>query len=122
MAINTITLDLASKSLDALWERSNVISNNIANVDTAGFKQQSVSFEDTLSSAINGGNLTQSEVNGLSPQVVTEQGTVGTNGNGVDMDAQMVELARNSLQYNYMTRATSGSLTMLRSAAAEGRS
>ncbi|MDR3645595.1 MAG: flagellar basal body rod protein FlgB [Clostridia bacterium] len=120
-AIDSLTLDLAGKSLDALWERSNVISNNIANSDTANYKEKSVSFENELSSALGDGSLTQSELNGITPQVVTNQGSMDANGNSVDVDSQMVELTRNQLQYTYMSKAAASSLDMLRNAASEGR-
>ena len=32
-------VDLLQKGLDASWLRNQVIANNIANVDTAGFKK-----------------------------------------------------------------------------------
>ncbi len=34
------------KALDASWKRNEVIAQNIANVDTPGYKRKSVSFED----------------------------------------------------------------------------
>ena len=36
---------LIQKTLDASWMRNEVITNNIANVDTPGYKSKSVSFE-----------------------------------------------------------------------------
>lgn len=120
--VSLLTTDVANKSLDALWERANVISNNIANADTPGFKEQAVTFEDTLAQALGGGTLTQSVVNAVSPQVTTVLGTEDSTGNSVDMDSQMVELARNQLQYSYMEKGLSAQLTMLQSAASDGRS
>jgi flagellar basal-body rod protein FlgB len=120
--INTLTLNLANKSLDALWTRANVISQNIANADTPGYTQQDVSFEAMLSDALDDNSLSEIELSAITPEVAAKPGTVDANGNSVDMDSQMVELARNQLQYSYMRKALSDGLIMLRNAASEGRS
>ena len=39
------SLSLMTKALDGLWKRQEVISNNLANVDTPGYKSQYVTFE-----------------------------------------------------------------------------
>ena len=39
------------KALDAAWMRNEAISNNIANVNTPGFKKSYVRFEELLSDA-----------------------------------------------------------------------
>ena len=36
------SLSLMTKALDGLWKRQEVISNNLANVDTPGYKSQYV--------------------------------------------------------------------------------
>lgn len=120
--VTLLTTDVANKSLDALWERANVISNNIANADTPGFKEQEVSFEDTLAQALNGGELTQNMVDAVNPTVTSVLGSTDSTGNSVDMDSQMVELTRNQLQYSYMEKGLTDQLSMLQSAASDGRS
>jgi flagellar basal-body rod protein FlgB len=120
-SINLVTMDLANKSLDALWTRANTISNNISNSDTPNYKAKDVTFESSLSDALKNNTLSESQLNNITPQVVTVNGTVDANGNSVDMESQMVELTRNQLQYNYMQKAISGQLDMLKSAATEGK-
>ena len=39
-------IGLTEKVLDYLWGRQNITLNNIANVDTPGFKAQYVTFEE----------------------------------------------------------------------------
>lgn len=119
---NSLTLDIANKSMDALWQRANVISNNISNADTPGYKEKNVTFEDALANAINSGSISANTLNSIEPQVVDVQGAEDTTGNSVDMENQMVQLAKNQLQYSYMEKSENDSLSMLRSAASEGRS
>lgn len=120
--INSLTLDIANKSMDALWQRANVISNNISNADTPGYKEKNVTFEDALASAVNSGGISANTLNSIEPQVFEVQGSEDTTGNSVDMENQMVQLAQNQLQYSYMEKSENDSLNMLKSAASEGRS
>ena len=38
-------INVLDKAADASWIRENAIANNIANVDTPGYKRQDVQFE-----------------------------------------------------------------------------
>ncbi len=49
MLFDTAATNVAEASLDSLWTKTQVIANNMANVDTPGFKASSVTFEQTLS-------------------------------------------------------------------------
>jgi flagellar basal-body rod protein FlgB len=49
--------NILEKTLDATWKRNEVISNNIANVDTPQFKRSNVSFEDELNKALDSSDL-----------------------------------------------------------------
>jgi flagellar basal-body rod protein FlgB len=120
-SIDSIVTDIGTKSLDALWMRSNAISDNISNQDTPGYSAKTVNFEDQLSSALSGGSITESELSGINPVESQAQGTYGADGNGVDIEQQMVELTQNQLQYSYMERAVSDNLGLLMTAAREGR-
>lgn len=120
-AINLLSLDVGTKAVGALWERSNAISDNIANADTPGYRTKSVSFETQLSQALADNHLDSGELSGISPQLQTDEGDISlSDGNGVDMETQMVELMRNQLQYNYLTRGVSDQLSMLKTAAGGG--
>jgi flagellar basal-body rod protein FlgB len=120
-AIGSLASDIGVKALDAMWMRANVISNNIANADTDNYKAKSVNFEDQLSAALSNGSITESELDNINPQIVEDPGTYGANGNGVDIENQMIELTRNQLQYSYLERGVSDNLGLLMTVANEGR-
>ena len=40
-------INVLNRAADAAWQRNEAISNNIANVDTPGYKRQDVAFEGT---------------------------------------------------------------------------
>jgi len=104
--------DCLKTGLDATWLRNEVISNNIANADTPGFKVSEVAFEDILVSAISSGDLELkttradhipkpgSDLGDIEPEIVTAGNTsYRMDENNVDIEAQMVSLSQNSLQY-----------------------
>lgn len=120
-SIGMLSMDVGTKAISALWQRSNAISDNIANADTPGYQQKSVSFENQLSQALSDDHLDTNELSSVSPQLQVESGTNSSaDSNGVDMETQMVELMRNQLQYSYLTRGVSNQLSLLKTAASNG--
>lgn len=106
------TADYLQNGMRATWLRNEVISNNIANADTPGFKVSEVKFEDILISAISPGSLELkttreghiekpvSDLSGVEPEIITSEDTsFRMDENNTDIEAQMVALAQNSLQY-----------------------
>lgn len=138
-----------SRGLDAASLRQEVISDNIANVDTPGFKASRVSFEDELRRALQGlegsppadgrgsppavrlvGTHPGHIVAGhqprgpaeIRPRIVTDTASSMRNdGNNVDVEAQMAELAENTVLYNALVRQISAQFANLRTAINEGR-
>lgn len=123
--LNTPLMNILEKSLDASSLRHKVLSNNIANVDTPDFKRSDVDFNQVLGEVMGQatGELplkvsserhlqkTQFNNNG----VVEDQGTAyRTDGNNVDIDREMVNVAENGIYYNSITRAISAQLSHLR--------
>ena len=111
------SVDLLEKGLNASWLRNEVIGNNIANVDTPGYKAKGVEFENLMASAMGteGSGLKLSTTDdghisktgkGLSnvePEVVQDASTSETlDDNNVDMETQMAALAKNSIEYYTM--------------------
>lgn len=100
-------------ALDGLSMRQNVIADNIANVDTPGFRATSVDFESSLRSAIAGGDLDASNVSASTSPTDTP---VGPNGNNVDLRKETLSAMQSQFQYQMMTRAVSDRHSLLRSA------
>ncbi|MDN5330954.1 MAG: flagellar basal-body rod protein FlgB [Tepidanaerobacteraceae bacterium] len=126
---------LLKKYMDAKWLRHEVLANNIANVDTPNFKRSSVVFEDLLQKYIkeNSSRLPLSTTSDkhirnawpvieLKPKVVVQNDrTFRNDGNNVDIDKEMVELAQNALSYNILAEQVQRQFSLLRSAITEGR-
>lgn len=125
---------LLEKSLDYLWIKNEVISNNIANVNTPGYKRYNVRFSDYLSTERSkfsiGSYLKDSKFLPIgkdrkyivAPQVIRENNTsMRKDGNNVDIDVENAELAKNSINYNVVASQLSKELSIIKQAINEGR-
>jgi flagellar basal-body rod protein FlgB len=122
--LDTKSFTVLQKSLDALWTKQKVISSNIANLDTPGYKSRSVIFEDVLNNAlsIKDDSGFQKRIDSISPKIVRNDSTsMREDGNNVDIDEQSIELTRLMIQYEYMSKAFSSDISRLKYAINEGR-
>jgi len=117
---------LLEKGLDAIVRKNDVISGNIANIDTPGYKAKRIDFESVFQNALSNG-LSDDAVSlddpaAFTPRVYEEQGTsLRLDGNNVDIDQEMADLAKNSILYNTMTYAISRELMQLKVVITEGK-
>ena len=101
-------VNILDKAADASWLRNEAISNNIANVDTPGYKRQDVAFESVLKKAL-GSNRYQSmdskveaaKSKNLDVRTYTDYSNYSyrLDGNNVDIENENVMLAENQLKY-----------------------
>lgn len=117
--LDSVSINAMNKDLDGLWARQQAISNNLANVETPGYKAQTVSFEDQLQAQLSNKSATEKETanNIKNIQPVTTESTDETfrlDGNGVDLEAENVEMARTQYNYMYTLRAMTDSFSRLK--------
>lgn len=127
--------DLLQKGLEASWARNSVIRNNIANAETPGFKTSDVEFEELFAEALDSsgfvGRKTREkhidiggtpDIDSISYRVVSSGDTsMRMDENNVDIEAENVKLAQNSIQYNTIMSKLNSDLRRLRLAITEGR-
>lgn len=99
------------------WLRQTLLTNNIANADTPGYRREDVNFQATLRGALEGGEGALANVQ-FSPE--TQPGTAGPAGNGVNVDEESSQLAENGLDYQAMTQVLGARDAILRSAMGVG--
>ena len=107
------------KSLDATWLRNDVISQNIANADTPGYKRKEVQFEEFLSSELKNSRITsgKSRISGSGDIRITEDHknySYRLDGNNVDIEQEMAQMAMNTLRYNTLIQRMSGQFSKIR--------
>jgi len=128
------TMGLLERGLDTASQRNAVIANNLANVDTPGFKRSEVLFEEELRKALTRkdgitGVVTHEKhipigcrhIPEVTPKTVLRNDTTMRNdGNNVDIDREMAAMAKNSIMYAALAQELNGEFQKLKSAI-EGR-
>lgn len=132
--LNSISFQRLQTGIDAATLRQSALANNVANVDTPGFKRSDVSFESLLQQEEKGIKSTlnakttnprhiQFGSSGSVPTPITQTDTetsMNNNENNVDIDREMALSAENQLRYNSYVSLINNQITMMRSAI-EGR-
>lgn len=113
------------KDLDVGGLRQRVIANNLANVNTPGFKKSFVSFEEQLQTELNKKGLTLKTTHArhlgavkhpaeVEPKVVRVTNTSLTpDGNNVNIDEEMVNTAAVLVKYNTSATALEGHYALI---------
>ncbi len=113
---------LLEKVIGASVIRHKVIANNIANVNTPGYKRLDISFENELKAALKGNGNT--DITAVKPKVVvaknTEKTSLRNDGNNVNAEEEVSELVKNALSYNVFVQLMSKKFAMLKTAIGGG--
>ncbi len=115
-------------ALNGLALRQEVIGQNLANVDTPGYRALSVSFEDALRRAMKDETNIRLKTNhplhlgASTPEVLFQVrpragGVLRADGNNVDIDVEMSQMVETGIRYQALTQAVSKKLLLLKSIA-----
>lgn len=125
-------IDVLNRALNYSAQKQKVISQNIANVDTPNYKAKDVSFQayfqDALGQSIqayrtdprhldfsgNGSDNSQAIVNRPNVQY-------NSNGNSVDMDQEMSDLATNQIYYDALVEQVNSKFATLQNVIRGGK-
>jgi flagellar basal-body rod protein FlgB len=133
-------MDLVQKSLDAAALEHQAISDNLANVDTPGFKRSEVLFPEKLKKALEAKKAQQDgfvlartdpkhlpeqpsqDLSEINPELeVQSQTSLRNDQNNVDIDVEMAKLAQNTVVYQALAQITANQFAELKSAIREGK-
>jgi len=119
-------IDVLNSAANSTWLRNEVISSNIANVDTPNYKRKDVSFATYLNSALGGTDNTTStltqrvkniDLSNVNSKVYTDNSDLSyrSDGNNVDIETENVELASNQIMYNALIDSMSNEFSRMKS-------
>ncbi|GJL78107.1 MAG: flagellar basal body rod protein FlgB [Nitrospinaceae bacterium] len=123
---------MMKKSLDFNSTRHLLISNNISQMDTPGYKAHDVDFKSQLREAV--GSKSQlnlrtthenhygpgmAAVKGITPLPYEQDHLAKSNGNNVNIDYEMAKLAENQIDFNAVTQFMMKRGSTVRSAVTE---
>ncbi|MEZ0369389.1 MAG: flagellar basal body rod protein FlgB [Candidatus Sericytochromatia bacterium] len=125
--------EIMHQALDGLSARQRVISHNLANADTPGYKAREVRFEDTIKSkirALSGENvdLAQTDPRHISLNQDDQRhytihemmGQMRNDRNGVDMEQEVTRMAHAQMTYAAVSQQLAGSFAGLKYVISEG--
>lgn len=115
MSLTIPQADLLERLMDVASLRHRVITQNLANVNTPGYRQQEVAFEDAFARAL--GKRGEKGALGVAPRIVEGHGNPPRqDGNTVDLDKEVGSLNKNSMLFGMATQMLMSRLNMMRSA------
>ena len=115
--IETPTMQRLEHFLDLVTFRHELISSNLANVDTPGYRTQDIDFESEMRRAEQ-----RLEDSPVSPHVQEVKGLIERpDGNNVSLERETLALARVQLQYRAGVELLRNEIHMLQSAINEGK-
>ena len=120
-------INVLDKAADASWLRETAITNNLANIDTPGYKRQDVDFQSVLEKELGRSKYTSldrkiSALNGNLGSLTVSTYTDASNysyrldRNNVDVDTENVELASEQIRYEALTSSINSQFSCMRAA------
>lgn len=107
---DSVTFVAMNSALDGLSMRQRVIADNIANIQTPGFRAGRVSFETSLAEAVAGGS------GAVTPSVARSVEPAREDGNNVNLDTETLSNIDTNLRYQLATQAMDRQFSSVRTA------
>ena len=117
-------VNVLDKAADASWKRETVLANNIANVNTPGYKRKDLDFEGVLKQELGRCKHTSLDtkidnlhMDHLNPSVYTDLSNYSyrLDGNNVDIDVEEVEYASEQIRYQGITAGINNEFNRMKS-------
>jgi flagellar basal-body rod protein FlgB len=135
MKLEDKTLQALTASLKFRQLRQELHASNIANAETPGYKAKKLDFEEALARALDVDDLLAMKssdsrhfnvgggsFNNLQPEVYEDSnGIVSPDGNNVDRDQEMAEMAENKVMYDATVQLINKKLGLLKYAIGSGQ-
>ncbi len=109
-------INVLDKAADAAYSRNEVLSNNIANVNTPNYKRKDVRFDTMLQTALSGSGTLETRVDEMNMHLedfnamtYTDNSSLSyrLDGNNVDINTESAYLAENQIRYNALVQQMS---------------
>lgn len=121
---------ITAAALDGLTERQQLHAENLANIDTEGYRAKTLDFESVLSSALHKKDPGNMYTNPLRAAVAGRDALDGANlssgfrrthasAAGVDRTTEVSEMSNDNVRYRVLTQQITNQLSAVRSVIAE---
>jgi flagellar basal-body rod protein FlgB len=121
-----VTFAALAKAQSASSERTRLLAQNIANVNTPGYKRHDIDFQGELAQALddhsgNGESRVARVLDTTAREIVENDQFFRVDGGGVDIDREMAEFAKNNLYGSAMSSFLQDKLRMYKMVVRGGR-
>ncbi|PLX69233.1 MAG: flagellar basal body rod protein FlgB [Denitrovibrio sp.] len=120
-------IDKLSLGVDIAATKNRVIAENIANMDTPGYKAKDIKFDNVMQEALGNGKklpLERTNEKHIPPSATSinpaafiydqNNPSVRNDGNDVNIDYEMSQMAENTIRYNLFSDLTAGKFSKLK--------
>lgn len=111
MLFNSLEFNAMQSSIEALWMKQQISSQNLANYETPNYKSKSLQFEDVLANTRKDGKGKYQF-----QATISEDSTTQTrpDGNNVDVEKESLELYKTYMQSVMLYQKISGQFTNMK--------
>jgi flagellar basal-body rod protein FlgB len=109
--MSDLSMKTLEKMLDVSAYRQRILTSNIANADTPGYRAKDIDFQNELANALQSHGKTTSYTIFDAPTTLDNR-----DGNTVNIEVEMAKIAENSLTYTAATQLLTMKLRMMKSA------
>ncbi len=114
-------LNNLEESLDRTTRRHALLSGNLANANTPGYKRKDCDFNVVLDAENNQAAVRIQEMQERRKQTLSDQSSIRTDGSNVDLEKEVMSLAETELRYRALTDMTASYFSGLKNVIREGR-
>ena len=110
--------DIMNKAIESSWQRQELLTDNITNIDTPGYKRKDINFEKVLRTEVDKvGSVHKVDIDQLYGEILSPFSNFNhrVDGSNVDIDWEMAELAKNKIKYDALVTQTSRHLQRVKS-------
>ena len=113
---DTNAFRVAEQGLAVLWQKQQIIAQNIANADTPDYNCKYLDFAGVLRDKLRSNGTVDTELNLVQSLYIDRYTDDQADGNNVDNDTQQAELAKAQIQYDALINSMNGNFSRVRTA------
>lgn len=113
---DTNAFRVLEQGMSVLWQKQQIIAQNISNADTPDYNCKYLDFAGILREKLRDNGTVDTELNLVQRLFIDRYTDDQPDGNNVDSDTQQAELARTQIQYDALINSMNSNFSRLRTA------
>ncbi len=109
------------QSLDRTSRRHGLLTGNLANANTPGYKRKDCDFNAILDAENNQSDVRMAEMRERRQQMLSDRTSLRIDGSNVDLEKEVMSIAETEIRYKALTDMTASYFAGLKNVIREGR-